>query len=112
MKTVQTSTLKLSSPVIQQVISEFDASNFKDHLEEINRHAGITPVSVDPDLYSFIVKCIRLHKLTEGDFDIFERSGEGGLAHNLVETNPLMLSVYLPHNGVQISLNKLTELAA
>lgn len=97
---------------IKQVISEYRSSNFQECVEDINRHAGITPVSVEPELYTFIIRCVHLHESTNGTFDIFERSGEGGLAHNLVELNPLELSIYLPHNGIRINIDKLTQSVA
>jgi thiamine biosynthesis lipoprotein len=37
---------------------------------QINRHAGISPVSVDKELFQLITRCNRVSELTKGAFDI------------------------------------------
>lgn len=112
MKTVNATTPNAISLTINALVSEFHPKDHKDYLDEINRYAGIEPISVDPDLYCFIAQCIRLRDLTNGAIDIFVRQGQGGLSHNLVELNPLELSIYLPHDGIKIDLNKIYQQAA
>lgn len=95
-----TRTTPLSS-AIQQLVSEFRSSDYKDRLEEINRHAGITPVSVEPSLYSLIVRSLRLRDLSNGAFDICRANPS---VSQKIETNPLELSIYLPEPGMNLAI--------
>lgn len=52
---------------LEQLLTEFDESS---QTSLINRNAGITPVSVDPEVYQLIQRCIRLSELSQGAFDI------------------------------------------
>jgi thiamine biosynthesis lipoprotein len=52
---------------IERLISSWDANS---QTSEINRNAGIKPVSVDKELYDLIDRAIGISKLTDGAFDI------------------------------------------
>lgn len=52
---------------IETLISSHKAST---QTTRINQNAGITPVTVDAELYNLITRCIKVSKLTDGAFDI------------------------------------------
>lgn len=52
---------------IEKLISSWDPNS---QTSEINRHAGISPIKVDPELFQLIERAIRISKLTDGAFDI------------------------------------------
>ena len=52
---------------IEQLISSWDANS---QTSEINRNAGIKPVTVDAELFQLIERAIGISKLTDGAFDI------------------------------------------
>lgn len=52
---------------IEKLISSWDPTS---QTSEINRNAGIKPVTVDEELYTLIGRSVELSKLTDGAFDI------------------------------------------
>jgi thiamine biosynthesis lipoprotein len=52
---------------IEKLISSWDANS---QTSEINRNAGIKPVTVDAELFQLIERAIGISKLTDGAFDI------------------------------------------
>tara|TARA_R110002124_G_scaffold174673_1_gene342492 strand:+ start:30168 stop:31064 length:897 start_codon:yes stop_codon:yes gene_type:complete len=52
---------------IEKLISSWDANS---QTSEINRNAGIKPVTVDAELFQLIERAISISKLTDGAFDI------------------------------------------
>lgn len=52
---------------IERLISDWDPNS---QLSEVNRMAGVHPVSVDLELYSLIERSIAISHLTDGAFDI------------------------------------------
>jgi thiamine biosynthesis lipoprotein len=52
---------------LEEQLSIFRASS---ELSEINRAAALGPVTVEPRLHDLLVECERLHRETEGAFDI------------------------------------------
>lgn len=52
---------------IEKLISSWDPNS---QTSEINRQAGIAPVSVDAELFELIERAIAISKLTDGAFDI------------------------------------------
>ncbi|WP_299272054.1 FAD:protein FMN transferase [uncultured Psychroserpens sp.] len=52
---------------IEKLISSWDKNS---QTSEINRNAGIKPVTVDKELFDLIKRAIQISKLTEGAFDI------------------------------------------
>ncbi len=52
---------------LESLLTEFNESS---QTSLINRNAGLTPVTVDPEVYRLIERCIRLSELSQGAFDI------------------------------------------
>jgi thiamine biosynthesis lipoprotein len=52
---------------IENVISSWDASS---ETSKINDNSGLKPVTVSPELFNLIERCITISKLTDGAFDI------------------------------------------
>ncbi len=52
---------------IEKLLTTFDEGS---QTNLINRKAGITPVKVNPEVYSLIERSIRISKITQGAFDI------------------------------------------
>jgi len=94
--------------LIQEIKTIVKTNHFDQDIEMINGYAGISPISVQPELYTLILKSLRLKELTGGTFDIFDSSSQG--RYDAIEINPLLLSVYLPKSGMRISLNNIRAL--
>ena len=97
----------VANHLIQEIKTIARTHHFDQDIEMINGYAGISPISVQPELYTLILKSIRLKELTGGVFDIFNTSDKSG---HQVEVNPLLLSVYLPFSEMEISLGPIAEL--
>jgi thiamine biosynthesis lipoprotein len=52
---------------IERLLTEFSASS---QTALLNKHAGKTPVTVDPEVWQLIKRCVHLSALTQGAFDI------------------------------------------
>jgi thiamine biosynthesis lipoprotein len=52
---------------IEALLTEFSPDS---QTALLNRHAGVRPVSVDPEVHELIGRCLRLSAITQGAFDI------------------------------------------
>jgi thiamine biosynthesis lipoprotein len=52
---------------IESLLSEFDHDS---QTSLLNRHAGLSPVEIDPEVYRLLQRCLHLSSLTQGAFDI------------------------------------------
>ena len=95
--------------LIQEIKSIASSYQFDRDIELINGYAGISPISVQPELYTLILKSLRLKDLTQGAFDICGTISNQ-TASSQIEINPLLLSVYLPSSGMKISLLPIKDL--
>lgn len=106
---------------IETLISSHKAST---QTTRINQNAGITPVTVDAELYNLITRCIKVSKLTDGAFDItfgalyriwkFDGSMktlptadtiqkyQNRTGYQKIETDPKNHTVFLPEKGMSI----------
>jgi len=96
--------------LIEEIKSIASAYQFDRDIELINGYAGIAPISVQPELYTLILKSLQLKKLTEGAFDICSNFSSSEPKNGQIEINPLLLSVYLPISSMKISLGPISKL--
>ena len=96
--------------LIQEIKTIANTNEFTQDIAMINGYVGISPISVQPELYTLILKSIRLKELTDGAFDIFDRNGAAATFDTKIEINPLLLSVYLPFSDMKISQRTINQL--
>lgn len=97
------------SLLVQEIKSIASAYQFDHDIELINGYAGISPISVHPELYTLILKSLRLKEMTDGAFDICACTSNEGVT-DAIEINPLLLSVYLPSSNIKISLGRINDI--
>lgn len=107
---------------LEDLLSEFKDTS---EISSINQNAGIKPVKVSDEVYNLLIRCKRLHHITQGAFDItvgplkklynfkgrqveFPSSSVIKKTLTLVGTEKMELQnqnfVFLPKNGMKISL--------
>ncbi len=102
----------LAYDLIDEIKSMTRSQHFNQDIEMINGHAGISPISVSPELYTVILQSIRLKKLTNGAIDICRSNNHEISMSKEIEVNPLLLSIYLPNSRMKISLGNIYALVS